>query len=281
MTAATTAQLAKLEKDMEVKMKEMIYVSTAVEKEDWLNSQVKSMEVNIKVTGVHYRVAEYQKKNAKGRADWRAEMVRRIFVETGVVDEDILFETKGNKKELRRVIKHMHPLGKNRNNLVGPTIIVAFLESSLANDIKERVRKGEGIELTKLKRNRESETIKIFSHLPIILENLRNEALKARRDIIQETGKRVIMNETLRWPWISLYEKEDDKKTPISFRVEDNRLVDPARTLAIMHLSQQRDFVPFHILSENEKKAVGASAMTLAHNPRQRQTQSGADDDMS
>lgn len=279
--AATTAQLTQLEKDMEAKMKEMIYVSTAVEKEDWLNSQVKSMEVNIKVTGVHYRVADYQKKNAKGRLEWRAEMIRRIFVETGIVEEDILFESKGNKKELRRVVKNMHPLGKNRNNLVGPTIIVAFLESSLANDIKERVRKGEGVDLTKLKRNREPETIKIFSHLPPILENLRNEALRARREIIAETGKRIIMDESLRWPWISLYEKDDDKKTPISFKVEDNRLVDPARTLAIMHLSQQRNFTPFHILTEAEKKAVGAPGMTHAHHPRPRQSQNVADDDMN
>ena len=81
-------------------------------------------------------------------------MIRHIFVDTKIVDEDVLFETKNGKKELRRVIKNMHPLGtKNRNNLVGPTIIVAFLESSLANDIKERVRKGDGLEMT-MKRTR-------------------------------------------------------------------------------------------------------------------------------
>ena len=104
-------------------------------------------------------------------------MARRIFVDTGVVEENILFETKaGGKQELRRVIRNMHPLGsKNRSTVVGPNI-VAFLESSLANNIKERVRKGEGVDLKKTKRGKDPEVIKISSHL---LDNLRNEALSA------------------------------------------------------------------------------------------------------
>ena len=153
-TPATYANLAAMDKELKEGMKELIVQSTTIEKEDWLNSQVKSMEVNVKVSGVHYCIADYHKKSSAQCCKWRSKMICRIFVDTNVVDEDLLFETKNGKKELRRVVKNMHPLGtKNRNSLVGPTIIVAFLESSLENDIKERVRKGEGLELTKTKRN--------------------------------------------------------------------------------------------------------------------------------
>ena len=153
-TPATHADLAAMDKELKAQMKELVIQSTTIEKEDWLNSQVKSMEVNVKVSGVHYRIGDYHKKSSSQRREWRSQMIRHIFVDTKIVDEDVLFETKNGKKELRRVIKNMHPLGtKNRNNLVGPTIIVAFLESSLANDIKERVRKGDGLEMT-MKRTR-------------------------------------------------------------------------------------------------------------------------------
>ena len=79
-------------------MEDMVLQSATVEKEDLLNSIVKSQEFNIKVSGVHYRVKEFQKRNAKARNEWRAEMIRRILVDTNIVDEDILFETRNNKK---------------------------------------------------------------------------------------------------------------------------------------------------------------------------------------
>ena len=60
----------------------------------------------MKVTGLRYRIKDYQKRNAKARGEWRAEMLRRIFVDTRVVEEDVLFETcTGGKKVLRDIRK--------------------------------------------------------------------------------------------------------------------------------------------------------------------------------
>ena len=140
----------------------------------------------------------------------------------------------------------------------------------MANDIKERVRKGEGVDLKKNKRGKEPEIMKISSHLPLILDNLRNEALRERRSMKEESegARHIIMNESLKWPWISLIVKEDDKSTPIPFRVMDARLIDPARTLALQHLNGIREFTPLHLLSGEEKKKAEKGGMTLAHNPR-------------
>ena len=141
---------------LEAKMEEIGIQALTIAKEDWLNSQCKSMENNIKVSGVHYCVKDFQKKNAHGKREWRAALLRRIFIDTKVLEENDLFKTKaGGKKELRRIIRDMHPLGnKDKSASVGLTVIVAFLESSLANEIKERVRKDEGLELVKTSRSR-------------------------------------------------------------------------------------------------------------------------------
>ena len=117
--------------------------------------------------------------------------------------------------------------------------------------------------------------IRVFSHLPLILDQLRNEALRERKALKEASGgtRRIILADSLRWPWISLIEKDDDTKTPIPFKVEDPRLVDPARTLAHLHLSGIREFTSLSNLSEAAKKDVGPAAMTLAHNPRRQDAQ--------
>ena len=246
-------------------MEDMVLQSATVEKEDLLNSIVKSQECNIKVSGVHYRVKEFQKRNAKARNEWRAEMIRRILVDTNIVDEDILFETRNNKKVLRDVIRDMHPLSqKDKSAVVGPTIIIAFTQSMLANDIKEKVRKDAGIQMTKQKRGREAEVIRITSHLPPILEAVRNECLRERRSRIEASGgtARYICDESLRWPWISLLKVEADKKTQVPFKVEDPRLADPARALAYDHLRGIRKFTPYFLLNAQQKEALGPPTMT-------------------
>ena len=65
--------------------------------------------------------------------------------------------------------------------------------------------------------------IRIFSHLPLILDQLRNEALRERKAMKEASGgtRRIILSDSLRWPWISLIEKDDDAKTPVPFKVED------------------------------------------------------------
>ena len=269
MTTSANA-IEALKTDMKTAMEEMILHSVVVEKEDHLNSLVKSQECNIKVSGVHYRIKDFQRKNAKARNDWRADMIRRILVDTHVVEEDVLFENRNGKKVLREVIRDMHPLSqKDKNAVVGPTIIIAFTQSMLANDIKETVRKDAGIQMTKQKRGREAEVIRIGSHLPPILEALRNECLRERRSLIAASGgtTRYVCDESLRWPWISLVKVEGDKKTPISFKVEDPRLANPARALAVDHLQGIRKFTPYFVLNADQRKALGPPTMTLLSKP--------------
>ena len=202
-------------------------------------------------------LSDYHGKNALQRREWRAEMVKRAFVETNVLAEDVLFATSANgKKELKRIVRDAHPLGKNNNS----TIIFAFTESWLANEIKERVRKAEGLQLSKLapKRGKDPEVVRINSHLPVIIECLRNEGLKSRKNLIAGSNgsKRYTLNESLKAPFITLYEIDGQQKTPLPFTVEDRRLVDPARTLAVLALQGTNVFKPFRLLSKEEKEDI-------------------------
>ena len=233
----------------------------AVEKRDWLDNQCKQYENNLKISGLQHVIKDYYGKNAQGRREWRAEIIQRAFVDTNIVDEDVLFAKNANgKKELKRVVRDVHPLG-NRDNA---TIVCAFTESWVANDIKETVRKGGShLQMTKQKRNKAPEVIKINSHLPAILESLRNEALKARRTLIAAANaqKRYICNESLKFPWILIYEIEGEVKRPIPFAIEDGRLADPARSLAVYSL-EGGEFKPYRMLTPDEKKNIPTNVMT-------------------
>ena len=249
-------------------VEEMVVQSSTIEKEDMLNGLCKSQECNIKVSGLHYRYKDWAKKNAKARNEWRADMIRRILVDTDIVAEETLFEKRNGKTVLRDVIRNMHPLAqKDKSPTVGPTIIIAFTQSMLANDIKEKVRKDAGVSLTKSKRGREAEVIRITSHLPPILEALRNECLRERRNLISASSgaKRYICDESIKWPWISLLAVDGEKKTPIPFKVEDPRLANPARSLALDHLRGIRKFTPFFLLNDAAKKALGNPVMTTVN----------------
>ena len=66
--------------------------------------------------------------------------------------------------------------------------------------------------------------------------------------------RKVHCNVRLSPPWIQLIEQsEGGVKAPIPFVVEDGRLADPAKTLAILSL-KKGSFKPFKFLSEAEKK---------------------------
>ena len=233
----------------------------AVEKRDWLDNQCKQYENNLKISGLQYVIKDYYAKNGSGRREWRAEIVQRAFVDTCIVDEDVFFaKNDTGKKELRRVVRDVHPLG-NRDNA---TIVCAFTESWVANDIKETVRKGGShLKMTKPRRNKVPEIIKINSHLPAILESLRNEALRARRVLIAAADgkKRYICNESLKFPWVLLYEVNGEVKNPIPFSVEDGRLVDPARSLAVYSVDGG-EFKPYRMLGAEEKKLIPTNIMT-------------------
>ena len=175
--------------------------------------------------------------------------------------EDVLFAKNAQgKKELRRIVSDAHPLG-NRDNA---TIVIAFTESWVANDVKETVRKGGNhLNLTKMKtRKGQPEMITISALLPAILECLRNEALKARRTLISAgDGKRYICNDSLKYPWVALYKMDGDAKKANPFMVEDGRLADPARTLAI-YAVQGGEFKPCRMLTPDEKKNIATNVLT-------------------
>ena len=251
-----------MKEELEKKINDAKIDVLAIEKRDWLENQCKQFENNLKISGLHYDIKDYYRKNASGRKEWRADVIQKAFVDTKVVAEDVLFAKNSNgKRELRRVVRDLHPLG-NKNNA---TLIVAFSESWLANDIKETIRKGGAhLELTKTRRGKQTETIKIHPHLPVILECLRNEALRARRSLIESSGgaKRYICSESFKHPWVTLFEIDGDTKKTIPFAVEDGRLIDPARTLAIYAL-KGGDFKPFRILSDEDKKNIPTNVMTV------------------
>ena len=254
---AALAKVNQLESTLNAKVFEAKIAVLTIQKRDFLEAQCKQFENNIKVSGLQYVIKDYHGKNTLQRREWRAEMAKRAFVETNVLAEDVLFATSANgKKELKRIPRDAHPLGKNNN----ATLIFAFTESWLANEIKERVRKSEGLQLSKppAKRGREPEVIRINSHLPVIVECLRNECLKSRKTRISGSNgnKRYTCNESLKSPFITLYEIDGQQKTPLPFQVEDRRLVDPAQTLAVLALQGINVFKPFRLLTKDEKDDI-------------------------
>ena len=59
----------------------------------------------------------------------------------------------------------------------------------------------------------------------------------------------------MKHPWITLVEIDGESRKTVSFTVEDGRLADPARTLAIYAL-KSGEFRPYRMLSEEEKKDI-------------------------
>ena len=269
------AKVVQLEKDVDAKIHEAKVESVTIQKRDWLELQCKQFENNIKISGLEYNIKDYHRMNASARKEWRSDIIARAFVDTNVLSEDLLFTKNANgSKALRRIVRDAHPLGRTNNS----TIIVAFTESWIANDVKERVRKGEGLEMTKTRRGKEPEVVKIYSHLPTIIDCLRNEALRARKDLKAKSGgKKYVCNESFKQPWISLYEIVGERKIPVPFPVEDRRLIDPARTLAIYAVGKVKEFKPFRLLPQDEKDGITASiADNIVHpvvNPTARDVQ--------
>ena len=251
------------EKIVDDKIAEAKISTVSIEKTAWLDNQCKQFENNIKISGLLYAVNDYYKKNASARRDWRAETVQRALVDTKVMAEYVLFvKNESGKKELRRIVRDAHPLG-NRDNA---TVVIAFTESWVANDIKETIRKGgKHLNLISKKTRNKTETIKINAHFPAILECLRNEALKVRRELISAGGtdgnKRYIVNDSLKHPWVLLYEIVGEEKKAIPFTVEDGRLADPARTLAIYAINGG-EFKPYRMLSADDRKNILPNVLT-------------------
>ena len=104
--------------EVETKLKIASIDALVVQKRDLLESLCKQYENNVKVHGLTYNIKDYNKKNATQRREWRAEQARRAFVDTNVLKEEDLFAQNDNgKKELRRILRDAHPLGKANNSI--------------------------------------------------------------------------------------------------------------------------------------------------------------------
>ena len=218
------------------------------EKKDLLNAEMKSYSDNILIKGMKFVAKEVQK-DEESQERFR-EAALRVLVDQGLVPAKKVFVIKGDDKGriLRGVLRHAHPLG-NRDN---GTVVLAFLESWFAAQINNKIMQGK-----KLK-----DGIRIVQHMPPIIDALRNEALKARRNLLAANrGRKIVMKTTLKAPWIRLEEVKDGKSAAIDFDVDDHRLVNPALTLAKMEQEDKDNFVLKAFLPPAEKALVRASTV--------------------
>ena len=136
-TSAVNDRVAKLEKDVEAQRKEDLISSMTIEKEDVINKDIKAYENNLKVVGLTHDIKESQKKDPISKREWRQSILRRVLVETGIVEEDKIFEkTAAGKPMIRGIIRNLHPLRQKNNS----AIVIAFTETWFVEEIKEKVR---------------------------------------------------------------------------------------------------------------------------------------------
>ena len=112
----------------------------------------------------------------------------------------------------------------------------------------------------------DKDAIRIYAHLPLIIDALHNEALRSRRVMIDASGgkRRIHCNVMMVHPWVSLIEVINDEKKTISFKVEDGRLVNPARSLAILALNGIKRFTPFRFLTAEQRADIQTNVDTVA-----------------
>ena len=261
----TNAQLDQKIKELEKQMADGrradLISSTEISETNYLNLLAKSYERNIRVVGLHYNVKDSQSLDNEAQQAWFREILKRALIDTEILKEEDVFE-KGpdGRLMMRGIVSNIHPLSP-RNNA---TIVIAFTESWFAQRIKDTVKRN--AKTLKLKKGREE--LRIQVHLPPILEALHNEALKARRVMLDaakdaKKPRRIHCNVKTEHPWIQLIEVVDGNKLPLPFQVEDGRLADPANSTAILALSKQK-FTPFRYLSEKQKKKIPQNVMRAA-----------------
>ena len=254
--ASLSTRIDGLEKDIAQGRKDDMLVSTTIAKTDTLNSLVKSYDKNVKVTGLTYEVKDSKNFDKQAYERWCVGIVNQALVHTKVIKEqDVFTKCDGEAKLMRGVISNMHPLAFNNN----AAIVIAFVEASFAQQIKDTVRKNKGLKLGK---------IRVHVHLPPIIDCLHNEALRARKEEIEKgkkagTERKIHCNILLQSPWIQLVEIVGNERKHLSFHVEDARLADPAKSLAILALNGKK-FVPFRFLSKKEKESLPSNVMRSA-----------------
>ena len=246
--SSLSARIDDLEKDIAKGRQDDLLQATKITETNRLNSLVKAYDKNVKITGLTYEIKDSKNLDKKAYEAWSIGILRKSLIDTKVIkEEDVIEKQDGEAKLMRGVISNLHPLGA-RNNAA---IVIAFVEASFANQIKDTVRKNKGLHMGK---------IKVQVHLPPIIDCLHNEALRARKEEIEKGKKngidrKIHCNVFLQSPWIQLIEVTGTDKKPLDFQVEDGRLVDPAATLASLALKGKK-FTPLKFLSKNDRESV-------------------------
>ena len=180
-SAAAHAALEKRVANLEEKQKKRNLFAIVRQKKDLLNAEAKSYSDNFLVKGAKFDIKDAQGDEEK-EEKFREKMVR-IFVVQGLVSAKKVFvagpKTDGRDRILRGVLRHCHPLGSKDNC----SVVVAFLESWLVGQINKKLTDGKRLK----------DGIRITSHLPPILDALRNGALQARRKLITASPGRKIL----------------------------------------------------------------------------------------
>ena len=134
----------------------------------------------------------------------------------------------------------------------------------MTSRIKARLQTGSGM----------VDGVKIFAHYPPIIEALKNEAMKERRRLLDRdsTNQRIIVQVQFKKPWVLLIKmsgRDKRDKTSLPFPVDDARLVDPGRSLAVLSLDD-REFVPKAFLDDDEKALIADGVYPAAQLPMRR-----------
>jgi hypothetical protein len=249
-----------LKKELDAKRKEDQLQVLEIEKEDLLNKEMKSYENNIKVLGLKFLTKDAAKRDDAGRTAWRKMVLQKCLVDTKLVHASKVFHQAGpNKgKEIRGILRDAHPLSQKN----GSPVVVAFTESWFANQIKDKLRDTKTLVLGDLK---------IYPHYPVIIDCLKNEALRERRKMLSAQlpggARKIVCHTSMTKPWVRLMDIQDDEnktRTPVSFRLDDGRLANPARTFAVIALEGRPKFSALKHLSEEQRNAVPKDVMTSA-----------------
>ena len=245
MSSPATSDASNLEErvaELEKKDRQNQLFVMMKEKKDLLNAEMKSYSDNLLIKGLKFSIKAAQKDEA-AEEEFRV-YVLKTLVDQGLVPAKKLFVPKGEDKGsiLRGVLRHAHPLGSKDNC----TVVVAFLESWFAASINTKLVNGKKL----------TGGIRVCQHMPLILDALQNEALKARRSFLAaDRGRKIILKSTLKAPWIQLIESKDGAKTELAFEVEDSRLANPPLTLAKLE-REDKQFIQLPFLSREQKAAI-------------------------
>jgi hypothetical protein len=223
-----------------------------IEKEDMLNRDIKSYENNIKIIGLKYDIKEAQKRDDDGRTAWR-KIILDFLVTAKIVTAGKVFHQSGSNKgkELRGILRDAHPLRQQDN----AAIVVAFTESWLANQIKNRI-KGKGLIL--------EPGVHIYPHYPPIINALKNDVMRERRRLLKVADTRKIVCATpIKRPWVQLLEMVEGRRVLLPFTVEDDRLANPAETLAKLTL-EGKEFKPIKYLTATERASIPKNVLAYA-----------------